>query len=101
MWHVPVEQQSLEGISARGVLGYETFQGTWGWVLNGKKKGCPMGRALWDKTQSALYIQIHSATRSVLLAILLRAGPALVLVPSAGQCAWSRQQSIKGCFGRG
>lgn len=30
MWHVPGEQQSLEGISARGVLGYETFQGTWG-----------------------------------------------------------------------
>lgn len=30
MWHVPGEQQSLEGISATGVLGYETFQGTWG-----------------------------------------------------------------------
>lgn len=70
MWHVPGGQQSLEGISARAVLGNETFQGTWGWVLNGKKKGCPTGRVLWDKIQSALCIQIHSATRSVLLAQL-------------------------------
>lgn len=88
----------MEGISARAVLGYETFQGTWGWVLN-EKKGCPMGRALWDKTQSALYRHIQPPDLFSFPS-LLRAGAAPVLVPSTGQHGWSQQQSTNGCLGQ-
>lgn len=87
MWHFPVEQQSLESISARGMLGYETFQGTWGWVSNGKKKGCPVGRALWGNLPyTSRYLQPADLPS---LPSLLRAGAAPVLVPSAGQRGWS------------
>lgn len=103
MWHVPVEQQSLESISARGVLGYETSQGTWGWVLNGKKD-CLIGRASLGQDQIC---PMHPDTFSHEICSPCPAcsglGQLSCLFPVQGSMAGagSRAPTTNGCFGQG
>lgn len=99
MWHFPVEQQSLESISARGMLGYETFQGTWVGSQMGRRKA-----ALWGGLSGAI-CPIHPDTFSQQICPPCPAcsglGQLLCLFPLQGSVAGADSRAPTGALAGG